>query len=238
MKSSFMSTASHELRTPLNAILGYTDMLQEGICGPLSEKQRGTLERIAINTDRLLSLVNNLLDQAQIEAGMLIFNVAPFSLADLIGDVVGVVDVLAQAKGLDLTSHVADDVPGTLFGDRQRLHQIMMNLVGNAVKFTEEGVVSVRAYRADAEHWGLRVSDTGRGISPEAQDYVFDPFRRADESLTREHTGTGLGLSIVKQLVDLMDGEITLESEVDRGSTFTVVLPMVPPAWAEPRVNP
>jgi len=235
MKSSFMSTASHELRTPLNAILGYTDMLQEGVCGPISERQRGTLERIAVNTDRLLSLVSNLLDQAQIEAGMLMLNVAPFSLADLIGDVVSMVDVLARAKGLDLTSHIADDVPTTLFGDRQRLHQILINLVGNAVKFTEEGSVSIRAYRADAERWALKVADTGCGISLEAQEYVFDPFRRADESLTREHTGTGLGLSIVKQLVDLMEGEITLESEVGRGSTFTVVLPMVPPAWSKLR---
>jgi PAS domain S-box-containing protein len=228
MKSSFVSTASHELRTPLSAILGYADMLQEGVYGSLSEKQSATMERIVANTGRLLSLVGNLLDQAQIEAGTLELDTAPFVLADLVDDVLSVMTVLAQAKGLELTSHVANDLPVTLFGDRQRLHQILINLVSNAIKFTDEGAVRVRAYRLDLDRWALEVSDTGRGISSEAHSRIFEPFRHADDSFTREYAGAGLGLSIVKQLTRIMKGEILLESEVGRGSTFAIALPMVP----------
>jgi signal transduction histidine kinase len=231
MKSVFVSTASHELRTPLSAILGYADMLQEGIHGPLSEKQHGILKRIVANTGQLLGIVNNLLDQAQIEAGTLTLNVISFTLADLIDGVQGVMDVLAQSKGLKLTNYIADDLPETLFGDHQRLRQILINLVGNAVKFTDEGTVHMDAHRLDSDRWALEVSDTGHGIPTEAQSYIFEPFRQADDSPTREHTGTGLGLSIVKQLIELMDGEITLESKKGHGSTFTVVLPLVPPNW-------
>ncbi len=226
MKSTFVSIASHELRTPLNAILGYADMLQESIYGTLSEKQSNVLKRIVANAGHLLSLVGNLLDQAQIEAGTLTLNVIPFVPSTLVTDVIGVMDVLAQPRELELTSHVADDLPTTMFGDRRRLHQILINLVGNAIKFTEEGKIHVRAYQFDKSHWALEVSDTGRGISPEAQSYIFEPFRQADESFAREYTGAGLGLSIVKQLTEMMKGQVKLKSEIDRGSTFTIVLPV------------
>ncbi len=235
MKSAFVSIASHELRTPLNAILGYTDMLREGVYGSLTEKQRDTLQRIVANTDHLLDIVSNLLDQAQIEAGTLKLNSAPFAPADLIDSVQAVMDVLAQSKGLKLTTHIASDLPGTLFGDRRRLRQILINLVGNAVKFTDEGEVRIRAYRSSADYWALEVSDTGGGIPPEACSYIFEPFRQVDDSPTREHAGTGLGLAIVKQLTELMGGEVSVESEIGRGSKFTVVLPLVLPDWAEPR---
>jgi PAS domain S-box-containing protein len=234
MKSAFVSIASHELRTPLNAILGYADMLQEGVYGSLSKKQRSTLQRIVANTGHLLDIVGNLLDQAQIEAGTLTLNVVPFTPADLINSVQGVMDVLAQSKGLELTSHIDRDLPDTVFCDRQRLRQVLTNLVGNAVKFTDEGTVHMCAYRSGTERWTLEVSDTGRGIPAEARSHIFEPFRQADDSITREHSGTGLGLSIVKQLTELMDGEITLESELGRGSTFTITLPLVPSAWASP----
>jgi len=235
MKSTFVSIASHELRTPLSAILGYTDMLREAVYGPLSDKQHNVVERIMANTGHLLSLIGDLLDQAQIEAGTLALNVASFTPEDLIGDVINVTSVLAYSKGLELTSHIASDVPSTLFGDRKRLQQILVNLVGNAVKFTDEGAVHVRASRPDTDYWALEVSDTGRGIPPEAQSYIFEPFRRADESPTREYTGAGLGLSIVKQLTGMMEGEITLKSKVGLGSTFTILLPMVPLVWSQPK---
>lgn len=226
MKSVFISIASHELRTPLSGILGYVDMLQEGVYGELTEEQYGVIGRVAANTNQLLSLANNLLDRAQIEAGRLTLRVGPFSPTELVGSVQGVMAVMAQAKGLSLTGEIADDVPKTLIGDRQRLHQILINLTGNAIKFTMEGSVGIRAYMHDARHWALAVSDTGPGIAREAQSYIFEPFRQADAS-TRHHSGVGLGLSIVKELVTLMGGEITLDSEVGRGSTFTIVLPCV-----------
>jgi PAS domain S-box-containing protein len=228
LRSAFVSSASHELRTPLNAILGFTDMLQEGVYGPISEGQRRATERIMANTGHLLSLANNLLDQAQIEAGKLKLSVSSFVPADVVDSVQGMMGVLAHAKGLRLTSHIADDVPVRVSGDRQRLHQILVNLVDNAIKFTEQGTVQVHVHRPDAAHWALEVSDSGCGISPEAQPYIFEPFQQVGGSATRGHNGFGLGLSIVRQLVDMMGGEITLASEVGRGSTFTVVLPLTP----------
>jgi signal transduction histidine kinase len=135
-------------------------------------------------------------------------------------------DLMAHAKELKLTTHIAGDVPTKLSGDWQRLQQILINIIGNAIKFTEEGTVSVRVYTPSADHWALEVSDTGIGIQKKALSYIFEPFRQADDSATREYGGAGLGLSIVKQLVDLMKGEITLESEVGQGSTFTIVLPL------------
>ena len=228
MKSVFVSSVSHELRTPLNAILGYADMLKETVYGPVSDEQRNALERITVNGRRQLSIVNDLLDQAQIEAGTLKIKVTPFAPDDLIDDVMSMMDVLAQAKKLELVSHIADDVPSALPGDRQRLHQILINLVGNAIKFTDEGNIRVRVYRPNTFQWALQVSDTGCGIPLDAQSYIFDPFQQIDGSATREHAGSGLGLSIVKQLTALMGGEITLTSQVGEGSTFTVTLPLVP----------
>jgi PAS domain S-box-containing protein len=228
MKSAFVSRVSHELRTPLNAIIGYADMLMEAVYGPLSGMQLSALDRIVVNSKRQLSIVNDLLDQAHIEAGTLKIHVTPLSPASLVEDVVHLMDVLARSRGLELTSHIADSVPDQVPGDRQRLHQILVNLVNNAVKFTDAGNVHIRIYRPNVSHWAMQVSDTGRGIPAEAQSYIFDPFRQVDDSVTREHTGSGLGLSIVKQLTNLMGGEVTLTSEVGRGSTFTVTLPLVP----------
>jgi PAS domain S-box-containing protein len=230
VKSAFISIASHELRTPLSAILGYADMLQAGVYGQLTDRQRSTIGRVVANTGQLLELANNLLDRAQIEAGRLILRFGTFSPHELIRNTQGVMDVMAQAKGLKLTSHIADNMPATLTGDRQRLHQILVNLTGNAIKFTQTGSVSIRVYMHDADHWALAVTDTGPGISQDAQGYVFEAFRQADESITREYGGAGLGLSIVKELVTLMGGDITLESKVGQGSTFTVIMPITPPA--------
>ncbi len=227
MKSAFVSMVSHELRTPLNAILGYADMLKEHVYGSLTEGQLSTVLRVIANGQRMLGLVNNLLDQAQIEAGKITVMMSAFDPNQMIEDLSSVMSVLASQNGLQLECSVADDVPLNLVSDRHRLHQILVNLVGNAIKFTEKGKVSIRVFRPDTEHWTLEVSDTGPGIPREAQSYIFEPFRQVDGSATRHHAGTGLGLSIVKQLVSLLGGEITLTSEVGQGSTFSVVLPLI-----------
>jgi signal transduction histidine kinase len=229
LKSRFVSIVSHELRTPLGAIQGFAEMLQAGIYGTLMDKQSDALQRIERNTNKLLNIVNDLLDQARIEAGELSLHPVPFTPTDLIEDLRSTVGVLAEKKGLELTAEIDDDVPASLYGDRERLHQVLVNLANNALKFTDKGGIHVHIGRADGgypSHWAMEVSDTGPGIPEKDQESIFLPFRRVDDSMTRRHTGVGLGLSIVKQLVELMGGDITLESEVGRGSTFTVVLPL------------
>jgi PAS domain S-box-containing protein len=226
MKSTFLSIASHDLRSPLGAILGLTELVREGVYVSL-EEQRHAIDRIYSNTQYMLSLANSLLGQAQIEAGILELRPAPFSPANLIKGVVSAMDVLAHDKGIELVALIADDIPDIIVGDQEKLSQVLFNLVGNGIKFTNEGAVQVRAYRADeADHtgqWALEVSDTGRGIPEETLPIIFEPFLRADASSI---PGVGLGLSIARQLVELMGGEIRLESQVGEGSTFTVVLPL------------
>jgi PAS domain S-box-containing protein len=226
MKSTFVSIASHELRTPLNAIMGYAELLHEQVYGPLTDRQHDATNRILANTNHMLSLANNLLDRAQIEAGTLELNIADFSPSDVVSEAVNAMEILARSKGLELTSQAADDLPETVTGDWQRVNQVVVNLIGNAVKFTGEGGVHVRVYSPDEDHWAVDVSDTGIGIPAEAQEYIFEPFRQADESPTREYGGAGLGLSIIKQLVTMMGGKVDLKSEIGKGSTFTVTLPV------------
>ncbi len=228
MKSAFVSMVSHDLRTPLGAIMGYTDMLEQAVYDPLTEKQMGVMARINANTSRLLNMVNNLLDQAQIEAGKLTFHISRFAPRELLTEVDAVMGILAQAKELQLVCEVDASVPDKLSGDPQRLHQIIVNLVSNALKFTEQGHVGVRIYTHDPERWAIDVSDTGPGIAPKAQTYIFEAFRQVEGDQANNHTGFGLGLSIVKQLTNLMGGEVKLESELGRGSTFTVIMPFSP----------
>jgi signal transduction histidine kinase len=236
VKSDFVAIASHEFRTPLNAVLGYIDMLKEDVYGPLTDQQRNALERAAANTGQLVNLINNLLDRTQLETGRLALNVAPLAPGRLVENVQSVMTMTAQSKGLELTGHIADDVPAMLVGDFQRLFQILANLVSNGIKFTDRGSVRMRVYMPASDRWAVEVSDTGRGIAEEAQADIFVPFLQADDPITREYGGAGLGLSIVQQLVGLMGGEIELESEVGRGSTFTVILPLIsyPPAGERP----
>ncbi len=232
MKSAFVSMVSHELRTPLNAILGYAEMLQESIYGPLLEKQRTAAARIMNNTERLLSTVNDLLDQAAMEAGRMTVEIRSFTPATLLDELQVVVGDMAHRKGLEFLTRVDGTVPGRLRGDPHRLNQILVNLAGNAIKFTDRGSVAVRIGRPEPERWSLEVSDTGPGIAPEERPYIFEAFRQAESLTTRQHGGVGLGLSIVRRLVTLMGGEINLKSDVGRGSTFTVMLPLVPPQEA------
>jgi signal transduction histidine kinase len=222
-----LAKVSHELRTPLGAIMGYAEMLREGIFGSLSGEQREAAAEVIDSSHFLTTMVNELLDQAQLEAGRVKLNVKEMTPADLLEQVKSKLGVLAQAKGLALNCTVEAAVPAVLCGDPERLQQILINLAGNAIKFTERGEVRVELFRPDEEHWAMRVVDTGAGIPAEAKAYIFEPFRQVDSSLTRLHRGTGLGLSIVKQLVTLMDGQIVVDSEVGRGSVFTITLPLV-----------
>ena len=225
-KSELVAKVSHELRTPLGSILGFAEMLQDGLYGPVSGEQQVVTENIIESTQYLTGRVNELLDQARLEAGKLPLQLAPFAPADLVGDVLSKMGVLAGNKGLGLTADVAPNIPPMIEGDSDRLKQILINLVGNAVKFTDQGMVGLRLYRPDAAHWALEVTDTGPGIPPEAQADIFESFKQVDGSITRQHIGTGLGLSIVKQLTDLMGGQVKLQSELGQGSTFTVLLPL------------
>jgi signal transduction histidine kinase len=154
--------------------------------------------------------------------------VRPFDPIDMLQRVENTMLVLAHNKGLELTTAVSPDLPATLQGDESRLRQLLINLIGNAIKFTEQGTVRVRLDRVDEAWWTMEVSDTGPGIPEEARHYVFEPFRQVDGSITREYRGTGLGLSIVRSLVELMGGTVGLESEVGHGSTFTLRLPLQP----------
>jgi signal transduction histidine kinase len=227
-KTQLLAKVSHELRTPLGAIMGYTELLQNGIFGPLSPEQKNATAEVIDSTDYLTMLVNQLLDQAQNESAAVQLHITAFEPAALLHQVEAQMSVLARNKGLFLRTEVTGQLPFLLRGDRDRLQQILVNLVGNAIKFTESGHVEVCFFQPDTTHWAIQVADTGLGIPQEAQAYIFEPFRQVDGSITRQHTGTGLGLTIVQQLVHLMGGEIKLDSEVGRGSTFTILLPLEP----------
>jgi signal transduction histidine kinase len=189
--------------------------------------------RIIKNTQRLLGLINDLLDQAQMEAGKLTIQAGPVRLAELLENLRGVMDQIVQEKGLTLTGVIDPALPQVLNGDAARLQQILVNLVNNAVKFTEQGTIQVRLFCPQANRWGIEVSDTGSGIPQSEIPYIFDTFRQVDGAATRLQGGFGLGLSIVRQLVHIMNGEIKVKSELDRGSTFTVILPLVVPVLDE-----
>jgi PAS domain S-box-containing protein len=228
LKTELLAKVSHELRTPLGAILGFTELLELHLDGPDADKQRHMTAEIIDSTHYLTNMVNELLDQAQLDAGRLELNIHPFAPAELLDDALTRMSLMAETKGLSLTGDLAPAMPVMLTGDVIRLQQILVNLISNAIKFTAAGGVQVRFYHPNADHWAIQISDTGTGIPVEAQTYIFEPFRQVDGSITREHTGTGLGLSIVKQLTGLMGGEITLDSTIGQGSTFTIVLPIQP----------
>ncbi|MEM7349137.1 MAG: ATP-binding protein, partial [Chloroflexota bacterium] len=228
LKTELLARVSHELRTPLNAIVGYTTMLQERVYGPLADAQMQTMNRVLVNADKLNQHINSLLDQAQIEAGQLKLNISQFSPTDLIDNAQSVFGLSAKTKGLALKSTVAPTMPSQVWGDLQRIQDIIINLVGNAIKFTDEGYIEIIIYPIDNAQWVLQVSDTGIGIPKEAQDHIFDSFRQVDGSMTRIHGGVGLGLAIVKRLTRLMGGDIHLDSDLNQGSIFTVTLPVHP----------
>jgi PAS domain S-box-containing protein len=227
MKDTFLAIVSHELRTPLNAILGYAEMIKEAIYGPVNEKQVRASDRIMTNSHRLLDIVSDLLDQGQMEAGKLALHVRPFRPADLIENVHGVMDKIAEDKSLALTSELDPAMPKFIHGDIARLQQILVNLINNAVKFTEKGSIHMSLKSKDAQTWLLEVNDTGIGIPEEEISTIFEAFRQVDSTATRKYGGFGLGLSIVKQLTELMQGHVFVTSKLGEGSCFTVSLPMV-----------
>jgi PAS domain S-box-containing protein len=227
MKNSFLAIVSHELRTPLNAIIGYAEMLKESILGPINENQARASDRIMSNTDRLLSIVSDLLDQAQIEAGKLTIKMRPFSPSELLENVHGVMDKAAADKGLSLTSSIDPELPQSLNGDLARLQQILVNLTNNAIKFTDTGSVQIRLKPLNPKHWIMEVLDTGHGIAENEIPKIFETFQQVGSGATREHGGFGLGLSIVKQLAELMGGKVTVKSQEGVGSTFTITLPLI-----------
>jgi len=229
LKSTFVAIVSHELRTPLNAILGYAEMFKEAVYGPMNDKQVNMAERIMKNTHRLLGLINDLLDQAQMEAGKLTIQMAPVRPAELLENLHSVMDQSAYDKNLRLTSEIDDNLPEVLNGDAARLQQILLNLVNNSIKFTDHGTIHVKLFCPSGNKWGIQVSDTGSGIPESELPYIFETFRQVEGTATRVHGGFGLGLSIVKQLVNLMNGDINVKSKADVGSIFTVTLPLVIP---------
>jgi signal transduction histidine kinase len=236
-KSEFLAIMSHELRTPLNAVLGYAELLELGISGPLTEAQRQQLSRIGLSGRHLLGLVNEVLDLAKVEAGRLSVRSAPASASDAIASAVALIQPQAAAHGLQLeVCPLADPAPGYI-GDDERVRQILVNLLSNAVKFTPVGgkieleatttVVPDREARllANRAYVALRVSDSGVGIPKEKLISIFDPFVQAESGHTRSKEGSGLGLTISRRLARLMGGDLTVKSSDGAGATFTLWLP-------------
>ena len=232
LKSEFLASMSHELRTPINAIVGYAALLLEGMFGPLSDQQRDPLDRTRAAADHLRALIDDILDLAKIEAGKMQFNLEPLSLVEVVREASQQMEPMFRRKNLSYTVDVAGDAP-TVMSDRTRLKQVLLNILSNAMKFTNRGGVSV-VVRPHAMGVRLDVNDTGIGIKPEHLSVIWEDFRQVDQSRTREFGGTGLGLSITRKLVERLGGTISVESIVGVGTTFTIMLPIEAPAFSGP----
>ena len=227
-KSEFLAMMSHEIRTPMNVIVGLADLMRESA---MPEDQREYVLRLRRASATLLTLINDVLDLAAVEARHLRIEQIPFDLDTVLKSVASVMEVRAHACGLELVCDVEGDVPKRLIGDPDRLHQILLNLTGNAIKFTDKGTIRLRVGGSVVDRSAeltFAVIDTGIGIPVEKQKLIFEPFTQADSSITRQYGGTGLGLAISRQLVELMQGRIWVESVTGHGSTFsfTVAFPV------------
>ena len=224
-KSQFLANMSHELRTPLNAILGYTELMADGIYGELPEKTMGVLKRLESNGRHLLGLINDVLDLSKIEAGQLVLELTDYSLEDIAQTVRSTLEPLAADKKLAFKVDMAPKLPPG-HGDGRRLAQVLINLVGNAIKFTDAGEVVITGGATDGT-FHLSVCDTGPGISAADQAKLFQEFQQADNAITRKKGGTGLGLAISKRIIEMHGGKIWVESQLGKGSTFAFTLPVV-----------
>jgi signal transduction histidine kinase len=223
-KSQFLANMSHELRTPLNAILGYTELILDGIYGETPEKAQVVLNRVQSNGRHLLGLINDVLDLSKIEAGQLTLTLTDYSMKDVVYNVFSAVEPLASGKKLNFKVDVQPEMP-TGRGDERRLTQVLLNLVGNSIKFTDAGDVVIKATVTNGS-FNLSVHDTGHGISEGDQKKLFQEFQQADNSITKAKGGTGLGLAISKRIIELHGGRIWVESQPGQGSTFSLTMPI------------
>jgi PAS domain S-box-containing protein len=225
LKSQFLANMSHEFRTPLNAMLGYTSMLLQGVAGPVDGPIKRQLSRIESNGRHLLTIINEILDISRIEAGRMPLQMSKFKVPELIGEVKAELEPIILRSKLSISIDVPKDLP-PLYSDRQKVKQILLNLLSNALKFTHQGNVRVSARPNPRERvLELAVTDTGIGIAPVDQERIFEDFRQLDNTPTRPYGGTGLGLSICRRLAQMLDGRISVQSELGKGSTFSLILP-------------
>jgi signal transduction histidine kinase len=232
-KTNFLATMSHELRTPLTAIIGYEELLAEGITGPVTDDQKNQLERIRVSAMQLLSLIDEILLYARVESGSESVRLEPVVVKGAVDDAVTFVAPSAEERGLRLHTEPIDAAL-MLRTDAGKLRQMLVNVLSNAVKFTTRGDIVVRAFRR-GESVVFEVTDTGIGIDREAQEHIFDPFWQVEQTTTRKTGGSGLGLAVTRRLAHLLGGEVTVRSEALVGSTFRIVLPIVPATPLESR---
>ena len=222
-KSQFLSSMSHELRTPLNAVIGLTELILDGIYGEAPDKMRTVMERVQSNGKHLLGLINDVLDLSKIEAGQLVLSIQDYSIKDVVHGVYSAVEPLANSKKLAFKIDVPANLPPAR-GDDRRLTQVLLNLVGNAIKFTDIGEVAIKAAAANGAYT-ISVRDTGPGIAEADQAKIFDEFQQADSTQTKAKGGTGLGLSIAKRIIEMHGGKLWVDSSLGAGSTFSFTVP-------------